>query len=362
MKYKNTKERNMFIKKYIEEKLNEASNKNNSDFQEIPDYIQLRKILKDLIFVKTRGFRGLVITAIAGKKINNLYEPLKNFYDCNPRAIFENAIYYALKNKIPCGKSDPLNVAKNTNLLNEEWAKGKRPYKSAIAVVNYLNFLENAEEKFKEKIIDFFFFKLIEYSNTIKEIKIENPIKNNTNNINFSSKIYQFISENQEGGVIPQFFISKMIEEIYSENSIFKIKGLNESVFSTNTTSKKPADVWLEINNVPVNLFEITLKPVNYKRLDDCLESLNEQKIIDKKVNFICRIPEDIKELDCNNNIVDYQNKSFYFIDMSDFISSITILISEEQINSLILSFFNFINSIECSIETKHNWNKIFKN
>ena len=73
-------------------------------------------ILKELIPIKAAGFRGIIITAIAGMHIDIKFRASENFYACNPRSIFEKGLHEVLQYyKIPCGKSDPLNVAKNIN-------------------------------------------------------------------------------------------------------------------------------------------------------------------------------------------------------------------------------------------------------
>ena len=74
---------------------------------------------------------------MTGLHLNDSYDPLNNFYGCNPRSIFEGGIWYALQeNGIPCGKSDPLNVAKNINELNEAIALCEISYIS-LGVVRY---------------------------------------------------------------------------------------------------------------------------------------------------------------------------------------------------------------------------------
>lgn len=131
----NVDQRNKFAAEFVSSKLDEAEGKDIGDFSGIKNFDKLQKILDDLIWINARGFRGIVLTAIVGLEIDSSYDPLSNFYSCNPRSIFEKGIYFALKGRVPSGKSDPLNVAKNTNNLNKDWATGKRPEKAALAVV-----------------------------------------------------------------------------------------------------------------------------------------------------------------------------------------------------------------------------------
>ncbi|WP_222422822.1 hypothetical protein, partial [Yersinia bercovieri] len=99
-----------------------------------------------------------------------------------------------------------------------------------------------------------------------------------------------------ESGTIPQFVISKILSSLYKQSSINVIGG-DESVFGTNTTSKKPADIWLEDEGKILNLYEITVKKIDYKRLDDSIQSLVDTDSLDKPILFICRLPYDINTL-----------------------------------------------------------------
>jgi len=135
-------ERNNSGKYYVNTRLGVAKTKSLEDFPEFTSSTEIYKLLSELIEVNAKGFRGVVVTALTGLHLDDGYDPLNNFYGCNPRSIFESGIWYALQeNGIPCGKSDPLNVAKNANQLNEDWARGRRPQSAAMAVVNTLELL-----------------------------------------------------------------------------------------------------------------------------------------------------------------------------------------------------------------------------
>ncbi|OBU08915.1 hypothetical protein AYY16_06780 [Morganella psychrotolerans] len=132
------KDRNEKAKQYILDQLELVASLTESDFKDLKNYHKLKVIARDLIYVKAMGFRGVVATALTGKFLDKDYDYLNDFYHCNPRSIFENGIFYAFQiMKIPCGKSDPLNVAKNNSILDENWAKGKRPQKNSNGCYKY---------------------------------------------------------------------------------------------------------------------------------------------------------------------------------------------------------------------------------
>ena len=166
-------ERNNSGQYYVNTRLGVAKTKNDEDFPEFSASTAVHDLLTDLIEVNAKGFRGVVVTALTGLHLNESYDPLNNFYGCNPRSIFEGGIWYALqKNGVPCGKSDPLNVAKNANQLNEDWAQGRRPQSAAMAVVNFLRLIMEANKSKRARLIDYFFYRLWKYSQSISGFQL----------------------------------------------------------------------------------------------------------------------------------------------------------------------------------------------
>ncbi|EKF9175826.1 hypothetical protein [Vibrio diazotrophicus] len=352
-------ERNDAARQYIVDRLNRARLKNESDFEVLGNYSTISSLLTDLIEVKAMGFRGVVATALTGLHLNSSFDPLNDFYSCNPRSIFENGIFYAYEGVIPCGKSDPLNVAKNQYTLDEGWASGKRPYKAAIAAVNYLKVIVSSTSD-RELLVDFYFYRLLRYAEKVRAISIEIPDSDELPQQEIAHRISEFTYRYPESGTIPQYVVSLLLKAIY-EQSCLVVEGGDESVFGTNTTSKKPADVWIEKLGQPVNLYEITVKKVDFKRLDDCLQSLNSLGMLDKNVHFICRIPEDTLSLTgYENGTFNYKGKNFNFIDLKAFILSLVSLLTTEQIKDVIEKLTSFIKAVDRPISTKDGWNSIF--
>jgi hypothetical protein len=142
-----TTKRNSDGRTYVNTKIAIAKTKSTKDFPEFTEKTSVYKLLTDLIEINVKGFRGIVVTALVGMHLIDDYDPLNDFYKCNPRSIFEEGIWYALKdNGIPCGKSDPLNVAKNTSQLDENWAKGRRPQSAATAVFKFLQMVTKEDD------------------------------------------------------------------------------------------------------------------------------------------------------------------------------------------------------------------------
>lgn len=351
--------RNERAKTYVTEQIEKASKKSESDFLSLPNYSEISLLLTSLIDTKSKGFRGVVATALTGIHLDPNFDPLNNFYACNPRSIFENGIFFAFQGRIPCGKSDPLNVAKNQYVLNEDWAAGKRPEAAALAVVNFLKAVMDSPNN-REALINFYFFRLVEYAEKVKAIAIKVPDNNNISQQEVGHRLAEFTYKYPESGTIPQYVVSLLFKAIY-EKSSFVVVGGEESVFGTNTTSKKAADIWVEEDGKPVNLYEITVKKIDIKRLDDSLHALNDVNMLDSNIHFICRLPEDTSALGkLMNGTYNYKGKLFNFIDLRSFILTLVALLTTEQLGTIIDELTSFIENIERPISTKDGWNSVF--
>ena len=356
-------ERNKKAKEIVNTHITAARKLEYGHFSDLDDYVEVTNLLTDLIYVKANGFRGIVLTAIVGLELNPDYDPLNNFYGCNPRSIFEQGIWYALtENSVPCGKSDPLNVAKNINELNEAWAQGKRPQSAAIAAVKYLRIVTRETDLARRtKLIQYFFFRLTNYAESIGKITISSFETDRHSTTWFGKRVSDFVLKFPESGTIPQLVVGHLIAAIYESSSI-KVEGFTESVFGTNTTSKKPADIWLTKDESETVLYEVTVKKIDKKRLDDCLESIVTMKLEAKPVRFICRIPDDVTGLELDeNNEYNYKGKTFEFIDIKNFIESCVALLSESQLDQVMEKIRSFVTDVNRPVKTKEGWNSIFE-
>jgi hypothetical protein len=359
-----TEVRNVNAKNYVSKRLLEAKTfEPSNDF--LQTYTNANEILKKLIPIKANGFRGVVLTVIVGIYLDDEYNPQKDFYACSPRSIFEQGIYYALKDyKIPCGKSDPLNVAKNTQLLDTNWANGKRPESAATAAVNYIDLLWNNKGNTQfEDLIKLFFYKLYQYGLYISSQNVVFTQFNEFfNGAETAEKLAKFVTDCAEGGAVPQYVVGLLIDQIRKNDSEYRsVEGFTESVFGTNTTSKKPADVWEVLDSGEIGkLYEITVKKIDSKRLDDCVDALSNLKYLDKEIIFVCRLPQDTESLDVRNGTMNYRGINFQFIDIASFVQNTYILLSAEKQKLFLLSIHEFISDHNRAVNTKSYWAKHF--
>lgn len=355
------KDRTAYIKSWLSKKIDVAETKAESDFFGLRDYSRMSLTVTNLVETGSKGFRGVVATALAGIEVLEGYNPLVSFYACNPRSIFEQAIWYVFTDKhIPCGLSDPLNVAKNVNVLDGAWVSGKRPEAAARAVVDYLTAVVNEKDQEQRRLLeDYFYYKLVNFSRKISRIMIESMPQGSSSRQEIATKLVEFSLLSPEFGATPQLIISSILRVIFANGSSV-VCGGGESVFGTNTTSKKPADVWLEVNGLPTALFEVTLKKVDVKRLDDCIASNDTLNISHVPLTFVCRMPADVLSLQMMaGSAVRYKNRIFDFVDYECFVKSAFSLMTEAAAVSVFNQVKVFVGLVTTSIKAKNTWNEV---
>lgn len=356
----NVAERNQQGEYYVNARIAAVSSLRDVDFPQYPADHKVHRMLTELIEVQAKGFRGVVITAIVGKSLNPKYDPLNDFYACNPRAIFEGGIWSALTaNNIPCGKSDPLNVAKNIQNLNEAWAKGRRPQSAALAAVCFIRLLQASHGREYEGLVNYFFYRLVRYARSIAAFDIAPCGNEDTSRQYLAHKLVAFAKNFPESGTIPQLLVARLLSAVFVASSTI-VEGGEESVFGTNTTSKKPSDIWLSAGGRPTSLFEVTVKKIDHKRLDDCLESLRALGLSESPVTFICRFPDDIGQLRVSDGSYLYKGKRFEFVDIGAFVTSLTSLLVPVDLIRIVDEMRESISHVNVSVRTKAGWNDTF--
>lgn len=355
-------ERNQRVVYWLNAKISHAKLLSESDFEQLNDADKASKALTNLIETNVMGFRGVVITSLAGHYIDPEFSPLKDFYACKPRSIFEHAIWYVLnEHNIPCGKSDPLNVAKNINTLDEKWAKDRRPEQSAMAAVYFMErFFGEKNKQQKALLENYFFYKLIRYADSIAAIQVAAPNTSAASRQWIADNLIKFSLNAPESGATPQHLIAAILQQIFFHSTL-NVCGGDESVFGTNTTSKKPADIWIEHDKEVVLLYEVTLKKIDKKRLEDLIESTRKMKLESIPVTFVCRVPEDISSLkNIVSNTIEYKGIRVDFADYADFIRTSFSLISADAASKIHNKMRDFVKLTTTSVATKNLWNAIF--
>lgn len=319
-------------------------------------------VLEELIPIKAAGFRGIIITAIAGMHIDIEFRASEDFYACNPRSIFEQGLHGVLQDyKIPCGKSDPLNVAKNINSIDTGWAKGKRPESAALAAVRYLGFLENSivrNRAYYEKLVLLFFVQLSDYAKSLANLNVPLALDLRELAVDQADRLASFVVDCPEGGTIPQFIVGNLLKLLRGCDSQYaSVEGVDESVFGTNTTSKKPADLWeVMVGGELGQLYEVTVKSIDMKRLNDCVDAIQKLHISNREVIFLCRLDHDVSDLPISGHSLKYKGIGFQFIDIKEYIRCTYICLTPIRQISLLKILEIFVGSHNRKVMTKQYW------
>ena len=323
-----------------------------------------RAVLERLIPIPTDGFRGITLTAIMGKFVRPDINTSNEFGSINPRSVFERGIRGVLKkHRVPTGASPPLNVAKNVQVIDEKWAEGRKPEDAALAAVDYIRRINRHwdNEAYRDDLVLIFVERLLAYADEVGELEVKLEPSSKAAPIGFGSKLAKFSTEVPEGGAVPQFLVGLIIDALRSDDAEFQsVEGAESSVFGTNTTSNKPADIWEILADGKLgNLYEVTCKPVDTDRLDAAVDSFARLDVASQPITFICRIPEDVNTLQLVDRWIEHRGVQFQFIDITSLITNAFVLLTEGKRAHLLARFSEFIADPSRRVITKKEWAKL---
>jgi hypothetical protein len=356
------KERNKFVATKLDELILRVK---SGGGPALDRYKAERDVLDRLVPINSDGFRGVTLTAIMGKFIRDDINTSTEFSSINPRAIFENGIRPVLRShRIPTGASAPLNVAKNTQVLDEKWAQGRKPETAALAAVDYIRRVNRhwADESFRDDLIMMFLQRLLEYADSVALYDVELAPIDGIPPIVVAKRLAKFTLSCPEGGSMPQFLVSSLLANLRSTDSEYsEVGGLGASVFSTNSTSSKPADLWEILSTGSLaNLYEVTCKAVDIERLNAAVESYAKLSLPTSTITFICRIPENCSTLDLVDGCINHRGVPFQFIDFSAFVETIFVMLSAHKQAEVFRHVAEFVAEPQRAVKTKKAWARSF--
>lgn len=329
-------------------------------------YKSERRLLEILIPIATDGFRGVTLTAIMGKLVREDINTSTEFSSINPRGVFEKGIEPVLKkNRIPTKKSGPLNVAKNVQVLDEKWAEGKKPEAAARAAVEYVRLINRhwSDPAHRDDLIMMFVQRLVAYADEVASHDVEFAPIDNVPAIALGRRLARFALNNPEGGSVPQYVVGALLSALRSADTSYEgLEGAEASVFGTNSTSNKPADLWDRLADGALgNLYEVTCKTVDTTRLEAAFESYSKLGLPAAPITFVCRVPEDCSTLPHQDAVVIHRGLPFQFIDIRQLIIVIALLLTPEKRVSVMETIGEFVRDPSRSVKTKLAWADAFE-
>ena len=255
------------------------------------------------------GHREITLTILLARLLDPKFKASEDFYHCNPRAVYEGPIRSLLvKNGIPHKKSGPLNVAKNSQKIDEVWAHNKRGDGMALVVANLVNKIESVPPA---KLQAFALAYVQRYLLEAKKVaKLRFKISPTEDPIFLYKLCSDLITNVPDGGAIPQMIVGMLLEDFHGgHGSKTEVSGHLDSVSTTNTTSKKAGDVMEKFEDSSQRIYEITVKAFTADRMMESYEAIKafdkENKITE--VFVICRkgdIPEDTQKQPSNSYLL----------------------------------------------------------
>jgi hypothetical protein len=286
--------------------------------------------LNALFSTSNWGFREITLVVVVARLLNNSYKASEAFYNCSPRALYEQPIRQTLlSHNIPNRKSGPLNVAKATVGINDEWAGQRRPANVASAVVRLVRWIESVSptdlENFAACLMDKFFSE----AKRVESLTVK--IEPQTDPSFLYALCNRLIRETPDAGNTPQRIFGLLLHA-YNDTlgTGIVVTGYEDRASTTSTTSKKPGDVNEETEEGNIlKVYEVTVKPFNHQRIIESFETLKAyEEIHDTAINeviVVCRrsdTPDDLIKTDLQGALGKfiYQDVIYYFVDIYEWI------------------------------------------
>ncbi len=223
------------------------------------------------------GYREILLVIVIACMIDKTFKASEDFYKCNPRALFEGPIRKELlAHKIPQRGSGPLNIAKGTSKINDQWAARRRPRNVAIVTVRLVQKIESMSDKDLENFainLHVLFLKAQEIS---AGLNVEaNPQADPDYLYNLSKTLIDSVPD---GGNTPQRIIGYLLQAYHETlKTGINVSGHEDRASTTNRTSKKIGDIVEERTEESYKqiftVYEVTVKEFAEKRVMEATEA-----------------------------------------------------------------------------------------
>lgn len=290
---------------------------------------KIEQSIEVLFSTSTWGFREITLVVAVARLLEPSYRASEDLYACNPRTLFEQPIKQVLDSKgIPSRQSGPLNVAKGTQRLNNQWAAGREPRRVAEEVVRLVTEIEKLSPQNLEN-----FTKLLLRRFLLEAQKVQNLMVfvDSKTDPDFLFRLIKSLIENvPDQGNTPQRIIGYLLESYHdSLDSKVKVAGHTDRASTTSITSKKLGDITEELMSGVVNsAYEVTVKGFGEQRVREAYTSIHQYSLSSgvkaKEMVVLCRKQDVHPGLIPVTNLylgkLEYQDVTFYFLDIYEWI------------------------------------------
>lgn len=327
----------------------------------------LKKDIEDVFKTTAWGFREILLVIVIAKYLNPDYKASSAFYQCNPRALYEGPIRTELlKHKIPHKKSGPLNVAKAALGINEQWAAQRRPAAIAEKIVTLVKYIEEADSQELLSFAGYLIWRFEKEASRVEALALETKPESDPKFLFNLTK--EMIAKVPDGGNSPQKIVGLLLLSYHEDlQTGLKVAGYEDSASVTNTTSKKPGDITEELlDGTVAKVYEVTTKPFGNSRVEESFDALAQYSASSgtkiEEVIVICRRedvhPELVSEAEDTLYFgkLEYQNITYHFIDIFDWIMSQIIRMSVDARITFYLKLQEYISNPNTSEKVKLFW------
>jgi hypothetical protein len=325
----------------------------------------------DILFdTDTWGFREIILVIAVGRLLNPNFKASVNFYDCNPRAIYEGPILAELDQRgIPRRKSGPLNVAKGATELNAQWAAGKEPPEVAAQVVALIPEIEAMSLPGLENFTAALLFRFLGEATSVANLNVVAQPKSDP--ITLYRVCQRLIDEQPDAGNTLQRIIGYLLQSYHEDlQTGLQVSGHEDRASTTSTTSKKLGDITEEQpDGSPVIAYEITVKSFGAQRVREAYEAIREfderNETDTKEIIVICRkrdVHPDVAATPSTSvylGKVEYQDKTFHFVDIYEWVMSQLVRMTSDARFAFYNKLHEYISDRNTKREVKELWGQL---
>jgi hypothetical protein len=245
-----------------------------------------------------RGYREILLVIVLARLTDPEYDPRKDFYACNPRAVYEQVVRDALTaRRIPRGQSGPLNIAKGTQGIDATWAARRKSPEAARALLGLLErLMPLGQDELRRFTVSLLARFLLAASEAATHHVAVDP---QADPLALLAVCEALIRQAPDRGNTPQRIVGLLLDVRQAhERSGVTVHGQADSASVTSRTGKKPGDIWeAGRDGKPLRVYEVTVKPFTAQRMEEACDSLAawcaENGATVPEVTVLCR-PEDV--------------------------------------------------------------------
>jgi len=315
-----------------------------------------RSQVRKICIARAQGYREVLITVLVAWIDGVEFDPCNgNFYECSPRAVFEQGIRPAL---IALGlksrKSGPLNVAKAQRTLDEDWARSREDPDTALNVVALLKWAKQNTARRATPALHAVLEELIAEAQELSELSVAPPTALSATQA--ANRALRLIELAPNAGNTAQAVVHAVVSTFY-EGTGACIDELGRAS-ETNLTAKKAADVTVRGPwSRRLHLYEVTTKIIDSNRIRDSDESVLAHGDGANCVTWICRMPENVEGLLLDDaTLLSTLGIRHEFVDIRSWLLVTMELLGEERRDRCFVTLIRYINDGQTDRAVKEAW------